>query len=246
MELKPVERSTAAGGAFEQLFEGLLAGRLRPGEALPAERALTEALSVNRQAVREALQRLAQAGLVDIKQGGSTRVLDYRQSASLDLLPHLLLRPDGSPDPQVARSIMEMRASLGPDVARLAATRATSEHVTRLTAVVETIEEAGDDLELLAPLDLTFWDHLIDAADNIAYRLAFNSLRRTYEPLQEALRWVLADELRDLAGHSAIAAAVKAGDGDGASGAARSLLAKGTASITNMVADIERTREERS
>lgn len=240
-----MERSTAAGGAFEQLFEGLLAGRVRPGDALPGERALTEALGVNRQAVREALQRLAQAGLIDIKQGGSTRVLDYRESASLDLLPHLLLRPDGSPDPQVAHSIMEMRASLGPDVARLAAARATPDDARRIGIVIEAIEEAGDDLEILAPLDLMFWDHLIAASDNIAYRLAFNSLRRTYEPLQEALRWVLADELRDFESHRALAAAVEAGNGDEAAAAARSLLSKGTASITNMVVDIERTREER-
>ncbi|MEA2499475.1 MAG: hypothetical protein QOH26_1880, partial [Actinomycetota bacterium] len=95
MGLRPVERRSASGAAFDQILDELVAGRLSPGAALPAERALTETLKVNRQAVREALQRLSQAGLLDIRQGGSTRVLDYRHSASLDLLPHLLSRPDG-------------------------------------------------------------------------------------------------------------------------------------------------------
>ena len=246
MELRPVERSTASGAAFDQLFDGLIEGHLRPGDVLPAERALTERLQVNRQAVREALQRLAQAGLIDIKQGGSTRVLDYRHSASLDLLPHLLIRQDGSPDPAVARSIMEMRASLGPDVARLAASRATSRHIEELREVIGKMETADEDLERLVPLDLRFWDGLIEAAGNIAYRLAFNSLRRTYEPLQEVLRWVLADELLASRDRRTVLASLEAGDADKAAEAARSLLAKGTAAMTEAIASIERAREESS
>lgn len=244
MDLHPVERRSASGAAFDLLFGELVAGRLSPGDTLPAERSLTETLKVNRQAVREALQRLAQAGLVDIRQGDSTRVLDYRHSASLDLLPHLLVRSDGSPNPAVARSIMEMRASLGPDVARLAARRSRPETSARLAGVVADMDASREDLERLSALDLDFWDVLIDAADNIAYRLAFNSLRQTYEPLQETLRPVLAAELGDVDTHRAVSDAVSAGDEDAAAALVRTLLAKGTASITDALAAIEQSREE--
>ena len=244
MGLRPVERRSVSGAAFDQILGELVTGRLSPGATLPAERTLTETLKVNRQAVREALQRLAQAGLVDIRQGGSTRVLDYRASASLDLLPHLLARPDGAPDPATARSIMEMRAVLGPDVARLAAQRITTGGIERLGAVLAEMEAAEDDLELLVPLDLRFWDVLIEASDNIAYRLAFNSLRQTYEPLQDVLRWVLADELRDLDAHRAIAGAVTSGDESAAGEAARRLLALGTTSMQRALATIAADRKE--
>jgi DNA-binding FadR family transcriptional regulator len=235
MELRPVERTSASGAVFDQLFEELVAGRLAPGDALPAERSLTNTLQVNRQAVREALQRLAQAGLVDIHQGDSTRVRDYRTSGSLELLPHLLVSGDGSPDPAVARSIMEMRASVGPDVARLAAGRALPATIELVEEIVADMQSSSDDLERLATLDLSYWDTLVDAADNIAYRLAFNSLRQTYEPLAASLRTVLSEELGDVKGHAAISRAIAAGDEKSAQRAAARLLAKGTARVTELL-----------
>src|SRR4051794_169726 len=109
MQLEPVARQSVSDAVFDQLQGEILAGRLAAGEALPSERALTDLLGVNRQAVREALKRLDQAGLVEINHGGVTRARDYRLSAGLDLLASLLQRPDGRVDVAVARSIVEMR-----------------------------------------------------------------------------------------------------------------------------------------
>jgi DNA-binding FadR family transcriptional regulator len=236
MDLKPVAKTSASMAVFEQLVDELVAGRLRPGDALPAERALTERLNVNRQAVREALQRLAQAGLVRISQGETTKALDYRRTAGLDLLPRLLLDPHGAPNIEVVRSIMEMRACIGPDVARLAAVRAPADVPARLVATVERMTEARGDLATLARLDLSYWDRLIDAADNIAYRLAFNSLRAAYEPLAEALSAVLVEELTDTDEHLAIARAVADGEPETGAAAARRLLSKGSVAIAELLA----------
>ena len=235
MELEPVRKTSASGAVFEQLIAELVAGRLEPGESLPAERALTERLGVNRQAVREALQRLAQAGLVRINQGEPTRALDYRRSAGLDLLPRLLFGAGGTLEVEVARSIIEMRALIGPEVARLAATRSRAEMLPELETVVAEMG-ATEDLGLLARLDLDFWDLLIDAADNIAYRLAFNSLRETYEPMATSLSAVLAGELTDIDARRTIAAAIGAADGQAAEAAARTLLARGSLAITEALA----------
>src|SRR5687768_18197671 len=114
MPLQPVLRSSVSDAVFDQLLDEVLSGGIDAGEELPAERALTEALGVNRQAVREALQRLAEAGLVEIRHGGRTRVTDYRRTSGLELLPRLLIRADGSVDTDVAMSILELRACLGP------------------------------------------------------------------------------------------------------------------------------------
>lgn len=237
MELEPVRKTSASGAVFEQLIAELVAGRLEPGESLPAERALTQRLGVNRQAVREALQRLAQAGLVEINQGEPTRALDYRRSAGLDLLPRLLLGAGGTLDVEVARSIIEMRALIGPEVARLAATRSRAEVLPELETVVAEMG-ATEDLSLLAGLDLDFWDLLIDAADNIAYRLAFNSLRETYEPMATSLSAVIAGELTDIDARRTIAAAIGSSDGPAAEIAARALLAKGSLAITEALATL--------
>ena len=87
MDLAPVVRRSVVDAAYEQLAAQILDGGLMVGAELPPERRLTEELGVNRQAVREALQRLAQDGLVTIQHGGATRVTDFRQSGGLHLLP---------------------------------------------------------------------------------------------------------------------------------------------------------------
>jgi hypothetical protein len=42
---------------------------------------------------------------------------------------------------------------------------------------------------------LVFWDHVVDGADSIAFRLMFNSLRAAYEPLLAALATVMQVEV---------------------------------------------------
>lgn len=238
MALAPVTKRSASDQIYEQLLAEVLTGRLGPGDPLPPERSLTQTLDVNRQAVREALQRLAQAGLIKISQGESTRVLDYKHSASLDLLPRLLFDTNGEADVAVARSILEMRLSIGADVARLAASRAVDQHHLELERVVRAMSETQD-LTVLAELDLEFWDILVDAADNVAYRLAFNSLRSTYEPLAETLSPLLADELSDTGEHLAIVKAVKKANQSGAEAAARRLLSKGAAAMHEVFASAD-------
>ena len=90
--------------------------------------------------VREALKRLQQSRLVSVRHGGTSHVLDYRDSAGLDLLAELIVTPVGRFDTQVVRGIIEMRSALAPDIARLAAERvkpAQSEALERCVAAME-------------------------------------------------------------------------------------------------------------
>jgi len=229
MPLQPVSRRSVSDAVYDQLVTEIVGGHLEAGDTLPAERSLVDVLGVNRQAVREALKRLHQAGLVEIQHGGSTRVRDYRTSAGLDLLPELLVRPDGTFDAAVVRSVMEMRACIGPDAARLCALRAVPPLAEQLVEMADEMLAADRDLARLAELDWDFWDLVIDGADNIAYRLAYNSLRHSSQPLLDALAVVLADELLDVDAHRAIATAIATDDEVGAEHAAGALLAKGSA-----------------
>src|SRR4051812_24158819 len=142
----------------------IVAGGVPPGGALPPERALTEQLGVNRQAVREALQRMHLLGLIDIKHGEPTRVRDFRSSGSPELLSWLVIRPDGSIAPAVVRSLFELRATIGADAARLCATRAVPELVDELSEITGRMHQAraaGDDVELFT-LSERFWGLVVD------------------------------------------------------------------------------------
>src|SRR5688572_17640353 len=143
--LKPVRKSSLSDSVFEQLRDHIVAGEVEPGEVLPAERVLAEKLGVNRQAVREGLKRLAQAGLVDIRQGGATRVRDFRQTGGLELLASMVVTTSGI-NTTVARSVLEMRASLGPAIARACASRRPDDVADALEDQVAVMRSVGDDL----------------------------------------------------------------------------------------------------
>src|SRR6476619_8038305 len=125
MALQPVNRRSVPEDVFEQILADVLSGEMQPGQALPSERRLAELLGASRPAVREALKRLTAAGLVEVRQGDSTTVRDFRRHAGLDLLPRLLIRA-GELDLAVVRSILETRLHNGPKVAELAAQRRDS------------------------------------------------------------------------------------------------------------------------
>ena len=244
--LKPVRKQSLSDAVFMQLRDQIVSGELAPGEALPAERVLCEALGVNRGSVREALRRLQQSRLVSVRHGGTSQVLDYRASAGLDLLADLIVPADGRIDTRVVRGIIEMRSALAPDIARRAAERGTGAHWAALDAIVSRMRGHADDLAALQDLAVEFWSTLVDAADNLAYRLAYNSLRATYDQCRALFTQVLADEIGDLAGYAAIAAAARAGNAEQAARRARTLIERGERGVKQVLAQLAAASEVRS
>lgn len=222
----PVDRRSFSSAVFDQIIGQILDGTLDPGMPLPSERVLTSQLGVTRQVVREALQRLDQLGLVEIRHGGSTRVRDYRAHSGLDLLPRLFQRPDGSLDPEVVRSVMEMRQAVGADAAALCATRLDDTSELR-QAVAELSDTDGG-----RALDTRFWDLIVDGSHNICYRLSLNALRQAYQPAAALVAHILAGELAALPRYLAVIAAIDARDPERARAAAHELLAVGTVAIS--------------
>jgi DNA-binding FadR family transcriptional regulator len=228
----PVRRVSVSAAVFDQLASQIVDGRLGVGTSLPAERSLTDQFGVNRQALREALQRLDQMGLVEIRHGDATRVCDYRRSAGLDLLPRLLTSADGTISVTVVRSVMEMRSAIGADAAALCAARLDQGGISALSGLVDslTLASAGDVARpaLLGDIDTRYWDAIVDGSDNICYRLSLNALRRVYQPVESLVDQILVDERADVAGHRAVVAAIAAGDARRARSAAIRLLARGS------------------
>lgn len=228
MKLAPLRKQSLSDTVFEHLTGEIVSGELEPGTTLPSERALTEGLGVNRGAIREAVKRLSQAGLVRSQHGSGHTVLDYRRTAALDLLPRLLCR-DGDIDPKVVRSVMELRSVIGPDAARLCAERSPE--------VAEQLRELAGELMPSRPLAelqeiaVQFWDVVVEGSDNIAYRLAYNSLRMIYDDVREAVAEVLADELRDQQAYQSIAEAIGHKSGFSANCEAAALMERGLDSL---------------
>lgn len=216
-----VRKESLSESVYRQLAGKILRGELPAGESLPAERELSEVLGVNRGAVREAIKRLQQAGLVAVRQGGVSRVLDYQEEGGLELLPSLLVDVSGRLDASVVRSIMAMRSSLAPEIAAAAAKGGGAKLARELDALIARMRKDRDDLGALQEHSHAFWRKLVERGGNIAFRLAFNSMTKTYAQVRDVLRSVLAQEFRDIDNFTAIAAAARAGDANAAREAAR-------------------------
>jgi GntR family transcriptional regulator, transcriptional repressor for pyruvate dehydrogenase complex len=225
--LHPVARRSVPDEVFDQLVTDILDGELVPGSELPAERRLAEVLGVSRPAVREALQRLGQAGLIEVRQGDATTVRDYHRTAGPDLLPRLLLR-HGAPDLGVARGILEVRFALIPDVARRCAARRSDAVASRLRDLVGRMEDQAGDLAALQHTAHELTSALVDGSDNVVYRLLFNALEAAYLPAMDVLTGVLVDEVTDVAGHDELVTAVEARDAAKAAAVARRVVGQGT------------------
>src|SRR5512135_3692860 len=80
-----------------RLINAILDGEFPIDSRLPAERELAARLGVTRPTLREALQRLARDGWVEIHHGRPTRVRDYWHEGSLGVLSTIARRPDHLP-----------------------------------------------------------------------------------------------------------------------------------------------------
>jgi GntR family transcriptional repressor for pyruvate dehydrogenase complex len=215
--------STRSAAIHDRLRGAILSGRYAPGEALPSERQLAEELGAGRHAVREALKRLQQAGLIAISQGGATRVRDWRRHGGLDLL--LALGADGEVPPEelgLVRAMFEMRVSVGADAARLCALRADTATRAELEARAAALAAAADPVARTAIYDV-LWDKVIEGSGNLAYRLALNTLVAGQRVLSFDAS-VVGAEVADHDAVRALAGAIAAGHGDDAYVRARDLL----------------------
>ncbi|MYR07189.1 GntR family transcriptional regulator [Gordonia sp. SID5947] len=232
MPFEPIAPRSVPEDVYEQIVEGVLSGDLPAGETLPSERELARVLGVSRPAVREALRRVASAGFVTIRQGQGTRVLDPIATGGLDLLPRLLVR-NGQLVPGVMRSMVEARALIAPKVAELAARRCGDDTVQSLRACVDRLA-TGTDPVAQQVVALEFWGGVVDAAESIAFRLMFNSLRAAYEPALPALAAVLEPEVGNVEGYRAVVDAIAGRRPAEAEKAARALLAPATAALLEL------------
>jgi GntR family transcriptional regulator, transcriptional repressor for pyruvate dehydrogenase complex len=214
----PVPRVSVPDQVFAQLREAILLGRYRPGERLPPQRALAAEMAVNMASVREALGRLEQLRLVEVRHGDGTRVLDWRRSGGLEAL----VLGAGVEEP-FARDLFEARRLLLVEAARLAAERRSDEQAASLVELASAVAGAGDERARLGA-DWAFMAGLVEAAGNLVFQLIMNSVRELYLERAQAFTAIVAGGA-GLAEHYARAAgAIEAQDAQAAATATEALV----------------------
>jgi GntR family transcriptional regulator, transcriptional repressor for pyruvate dehydrogenase complex len=216
-----IRRTLVSDQVFRLLCEEILSGRYEQGEKLPTQRALAAELGVNMASVREAVKRLEQIRLVEVRHGDAMRVRDWRAEGGLDVIAHVLFRAGGL-DRSTLAALLEARRLMLAESARLAAERRSDEQAGRLAELAERIASTPDSAAAQA-LDFAFMTELVEAADNVVFLLILNSIRELYFERGELFAAVVAqiDELAPL--YRRAAAAVEARAPGRAAGAVRRL-----------------------
>lgn len=164
MRYPKIKQERLSDAIARQLERLILEGVLSPGERLPPERELAQELEVSRPSLREALQKLEAAGLLETRHGDGTFVRDAIAAAITDPLTDVFQR-----HPEAALDFIELRATLEGISAYYAALRGTEEDreiLSQRFAAMEQAHQQDDALEE-AERDADFHVAIAETSHNI-------------------------------------------------------------------------------
>lgn len=212
-----IARTTVSDAVYRRLRDQILGSGAEAGAPLPSERTLSETFGVNRHAVREAIKRLQQAGLVTVVHGGATRVTDWRREGGPELLTAVASGLESADRTRLASQIAESRAAVAQlIVAGAAGSDAIDANAS--DAVIDA-EEGG---AVAAYRNL--WRDIATASGNLAAQLTLNSLDAGLDALEGEGLAVFEAEAARTTDILSLVGALSSGDVAGAQKAAAGLL----------------------
>ena len=211
MPLDPVRQSSLSDQVVARLRTEIVEGRWPLDERIPPEPELMAELGVARGTLREALRALQYTGMLEIRRGDGTFVRARSE------VPGAIARSGAS-----LAQVLEARAALEPQLARLAAERADDADCDLIEAALR-VRATADDARWV-DADVAVHEAIARAARN---PILFEVYTALLPRLRESMSAVLAREgfCRDEPrGHDEVLAAIRAGDPEAAAASARANL----------------------
>lgn len=135
--LEAVKRTRLYKDIMTQILELISEGKLKSGDWLPPERELAQNLKVSRASLREAISALDAQGLVQSRSGTGTMVIATSLDTVIQTFASSIIKERNS-----LLDALEMRALLEPQVAYLAASRATSDDIQQMQQILQSQESS--------------------------------------------------------------------------------------------------------
>ncbi len=173
------------------LLSAILQGDYPPGSAIPAERELSEKIGVTRPTLREALQRMARDGWLDIRHGKPTIVRDYKNEGGMGVIAAMTRLADRLPSDFISH-FLGVRAVLLPAISKMA----TDNRPEILEACLVQSQHLADTPEAFAEYDWHLQLEMAACSGNPFFRVILNDFTAMYN--EWGLRYFQARQARVL------------------------------------------------
>ncbi|KRB60055.1 GntR family transcriptional regulator [Rhizobium sp. Root708] len=166
--IEQIVRRKLSDEVFDRLERMITSGELQPGDEMPSERVLMERFGVGRPAIREAMQSLANKGLVNISHGERAKVLKLTARSifqQVDLTAKIMLAQssDSLEHLKTARIFFER------GMTREAAQRATKADISDLREIIERQRDSLGQAEEFIAADMHFHTRIAQISGNPIY-----------------------------------------------------------------------------
>jgi len=216
----PIIRIKLYEDVANHIEDRIRAEKWRAGDRLPPETELAQEFDVSRSTVREAVRSLQLAGILRSKAGSGTYVAE---SAPMILLTRELAAIMSDPDH--LQDLVRARYVLEPQLAALAARKATAEEKAHLLRIVEAMGREHDRFGLMS-LGHAFHMELAAMSHNAVLSGFYQSAASQMRSMRVLESLTLEVYLQGVEDHRRIAEAVAAGDSAAAEAAMADHLRK--------------------
>jgi GntR family transcriptional repressor for pyruvate dehydrogenase complex len=202
-----VRKTRVSEEITEQVRDLITSGRLKVGDRLPAERELAKILQVGRSTVREAIRAMESLGILESRPGEGTFLVSNPSTTQ--------------PDPITAnafkswenqRKLFEVRMVIEPDIAALAARRASFTQILKMREILQEQETQVKQGHNGIKADTAFHFVLSEAAGNDVLFRIMESLMGLLVETREASLQPTGRTARSMRQHKAILRAIEARD----------------------------------
>lgn len=212
--IEQIVRRKLSDEVFDRLERMITSGELQPGDEMPSERVLMERFGVGRPAIREAMQSLANKGLVNISHGERARVLKLTARSifqQVDLTAKIML----SQSSDSLEHLKSARIFFERGMAREAAQRASATDISDLREIIERQRGCLGHAEEFINADMGFHTRIAQISGNPIYVAVSEAMLAWLKEYHtEMLIWT-GKEKFTLAEHEEIVNRLEANDIDG-------------------------------
>lgn len=215
---RPIQRRKLYQEVIERLMQMIRDNDYVAGDQLPSERELMETFGVGRPAIREALQNMAQLGLISIAHGERARVAEpsfQNLFESIALTTSGILRNSS----QSLQDLKQARLLFEVQMVRMAARRAGPADIARLRSRLQAHRDSLADLSTFFHHDMLFHREIAAITGNSIYPALSEALMGWLSEFYTQLVRVPGTEELTLSEHGRILDAIAASDPDAAEAA---------------------------